>query len=42
MLTDRKLWAEKCAGQAGIFSPCLLRASAKRKIFYLHNFTGFV
>jgi len=39
MLTDRKLWAEKCVGQDRDFQ---LRASARRKIIVLYNFIGFV
>jgi len=41
MLTEKKLWAEMLLAKTGIFSPCLLRASARRKISFLCNFIGF-
>jgi len=41
MLTDRKLRVEKYVGQDRNFQPCLLRASARRKISVLYNVIGF-
>jgi len=40
MLTERKFDPKNVLAKTGIFSPCLLRASARRKIIILYNFTG--
>jgi len=41
MLTERKLWPKSLLAKTRIFSPCLLRESARRKIRIFYNFIGF-